>query len=196
MGRRLFLLAMVSLLASLALSTAAYADTGHVTVQLEVEKQIEGEAPSAPEDYVFILEGEEDAPMPDEAALTITGEGKAKFPEITYAEPETYRYTVREVPGDSASCTYDSSVYDVSVMITTDDGGNLSANVSATKEGESAKADKIRFVNRYETTVSTDDGTPLSQTGDMSHMIIAGVLCAAVIVIFVGVIIFRRGAGK
>lgn len=197
MRRRLFLFAIVLMLGSIAPMTAVYAETGSATVQLEVEKQVDGEAPSSPEEYVFVLEGDGDAPMPSENRTVVVGEGKADFPEITYTEPETYQYTIREVPGSSARCTYDSSVYDVTVMVTTDEEGDLTANVSATREGENVKADEIRFVNKYEPTPSDEeDGSSLSQTGDRNYIAIAAIICVAVIVIAAGAIIRRKGAGK
>lgn len=129
--------------------TAAYAQNISTEVCIEVEKQLEGDVPSSPEEYVFTLQAEGNAPMPSENTVTIRGAGSTSFPGIVYTTPETYHYTVEEIKGNSPGCFYDSSIYDVTVQITTDDKGNLSSAVSANKQGSASKVSDIVFVNKY-----------------------------------------------
>lgn len=201
MKRKLPLFIAILLLGVMSPLAVAHAATESATVELEVEKRVEGDVPSTPEDYVFVLEGKGDVPMPSEDTVTVAGEGRSSFPEITFTEPKTYQYTVREVPGSSEDCTYDTSVYDVTVEVVTDDDGNLSTAVWAEKQGSDTKASSIEFVNTYdspETTFPPDDEwiIPgiLPRTGDNGYggwvVLAVGV---AVLVLAIALRRIRRG---
>lgn len=203
MRRRLPFFIAVLLLGVMSPLAVAHAATESATVELEVEKRVEGDVPSTPEDYVFVLEGKGDAPMPSEDTVTVAGEGRSSFPEITFTEPKTYQYTVREVPGSSEDCTYDTSVYDVTVEVLTDDDGNLSTAVWAEKQGSDTKVSSIEFVNTYdspETTLPPDAPLPpddewiipgiLPRTGDNGYG--GGVVLAVGVVALVLAIALRR----
>lgn len=118
-------------------------------LQLEVEKSLTGDKPAQEETFFFLLEPVGDAPMPEEDTVSITGSGKAAFPVITYDAPEDYHYTLREVTGKTGGYTYDDTVYQLTVQVTTDDAGALTATLYLSKEGSEAKADQIEFINRY-----------------------------------------------
>ena len=169
-------------------------------LQLEVEKTILGDRPAPQETFTFLLEPVGDAPMPEEDTVTITGSGKVTFPPITFDTPEDYHYTLREVPGDTWGYTYDETVYLLTVQVTTDNAGNLTATLYLSKEGGEGKADKIEFVNRYraprpdtpeepEEPVNPDDTDPpvdpqpkpptdSADTGDESFLGLWITLCA------------------
>lgn len=176
---------------------AARADDGSVAVRIEVEKQLEGDVPSDAEEYSFVLEGEEGVPLPDRNMVTIIGEGTASFSEIVFVEPGTYRYTARELVGSSEGCSYDPSVYDVEVQVTTDDEGNLSAAVWAVKQGETCKSEEILFVNRYESPVEEEKDEELfgflPTTGDFSHAAL-GILAAIALSASAVAALARRGS--
>lgn len=178
------LLLIAAMAASMLLPPIAYADEGGAAVRFEVEKRLEGAVPAVEEDYVFVLESEGGAPLPDETRLTITGEGTASFPEITYDELETYRYTVRELAGDSKSCSYDPSVYEVTVQVTTDEEGQLEATVYASRQGSDAKAGSLLFVNSYEADDAEGDdffSRFFPTTGDDTYMILVSLAAFALI---------------
>lgn len=167
--KRLLLLFVTVLLAVMVFTPVdAYAESGYCTVNLEVEKQLQGNSSSDSEEYVFVLEGKEGAPLPNENIVKIVGDGKASFPDITFTEPETYHYTIREVPGDSEECIYDSSIYDVMVQVTTNDEGYLSATVWAMKQGETSKTEKILFINSYDT---VDEEEPSDKENDFFELL-------------------------
>lgn len=171
--------------------TAAFANDLPATVELEVEKRLEGDAPLVAEEYSFVLEGVEDAPMPDVAKVKIVGEGTTRFPAITYSAPGTFRYVIRELAGDAEGCTYDASMYDVTVEVTTDDAGALSAVVWGTKRGSLGKEGSFLFVNTYEP--STEKGKDplfgfLPTTGDSAYIAFSILTVIAILVFVVGAV--------
>lgn len=162
----------VSVLFLLSVSAA------EVTQELPVEKQVVGDTPSSPQTFTFQLEGKNSAPMPLSGdTLTITGGGKGSF-EILYDTPGDYQYTLREIPGNAAGYTYDSTVYTITVQVVWDDTfpDQLVATVHAGKEGDSGKANQALFINRYTAPTWEEDSpgptpTPkttwlIPQTGD------------------------------
>ena len=56
-----------------------------VNVAIPVSVELSGETPSPEETYTVVLQAVDDAPMPAENTLEITGEGTAAFPAITYS---------------------------------------------------------------------------------------------------------------
>ena len=166
--RRTRLSAALAVLLVLLLWLTPVSAAASAQLQLEVEKTLIGDKPASQETFTFLLEPVGDAPMPEENTVTITGSGKVTFPPITFDTPEDYHYTLREVPGDTWGYTYDDTVYLLTVQVTTDDAGNLTATLYLSQEGSDGKADKIAFINRYraprpdtpEEPVDPDDTTP------------------------------------
>ena len=75
--------------------------------------------------------------------------GAVSFVEnATYTEPGQYIYTIQETPNGVAGITYDSSVYTLTVNVTDDGSGKLTATKSLTKDG--AEATAISFNNTYD----------------------------------------------
>ena len=132
-----------------------------VAINIPVEKKLTGDKPPSVENFIFILKGEDaTTPMPASdsndmdslgvtATLTIAGTGTGSFGTIVYAEPNDYHYTITEEQGSAENYTYDSTVYNVTVQITSDDNGALSAQVSMSKDGETGKTDRAVFHNSY-----------------------------------------------
>lgn len=90
------------------------------------------------------------------SGLGIAHEGIAtstfKFPEIEYTVAGTYEYVVAERDDGKKGYTYDDTTYTVSVSVTDDEEGTLTAVVSET-------ADELKFDNTYtpeETSISFD----------------------------------------
>ena len=160
---------MLCVLLSLLMAGAgifpAYAAESTCEVRLEVEKKLTGDRPSKIEHFSFLLDGKDNAPMPEEDTITISGAGTGWFPAITYTEPNDYHYTLREIPGKNKRYTYDNTVYEVTVQVTTDDLGNLSASVYLWETGSADKPAAAEFVNHYD---APDLETP--KTGDDTHL--------------------------
>lgn len=66
----------------------------------------------------------------------------------TYTEPGTYVYDIKETPNGVGGITYDDSIYTVTVDVTDDGSGKLTAETSITKDGTAA--DAIVFDNSYD----------------------------------------------
>ena len=76
------------------------------------------------------------------AAGTNDKDGNITMDAVTYTKPGTYMYTVREKAGSNPGITYDRMTYEVTVYVTDNGDGTLSANV----EGP----EKMTFNNTYE----------------------------------------------
>lgn len=147
--RRTRLSAALAVMLVLLLWLTPVSAAASAQLPLEVEKTLIGDKPAPQETFTFLLEPEGDAPMPEEDTVSITGSGKVTFPPITYDTPEDYHYTLRELPGKTSGYTYDDTVYLLTVQVTTDDAGNLTATLYLSQDGSEGKADKIEFINRY-----------------------------------------------
>ena len=73
------------------------------------------------------------APAPVQRALTVKNGGTVYFTGFAFDEPGDYRYLVAERSGGAAHTTY-----------------GLAAGLWAVRSGETAKADGVLFVNRYD----------------------------------------------
>lgn len=83
------LLLVVLCLAVFPISTFA-ADA--VQVQIPVSIQTSGETPSPEENYTVELQAVDDAPMPSENVLEISGSGKAFFSYFPLSKPTSGRF--------------------------------------------------------------------------------------------------------
>ena len=119
---------------------------------VEVEKTVTGEEPPVTETFIFILTPLNGAPMPSDNQVTIKGEGKASFGQITYTLPGTYIYTIAETDGGVSGWYYDAEVYTLTVTVT-EKAGQLQANRVLTKKG--IASEKVLFTNRYNTNGDT-----------------------------------------
>ena len=122
-------------------------------------KVLEGRNWTDTDEFKFELSAtsENDAPLPDPAAVTVTNQnaddkGKAAidFGEITYNKPGEYTYEVREVKGDAGGIAYSDNVAKITVKVTVDTAGKLTAKVT--------KAEDKVFKNTY----SAKTETPLT----------------------------------
>ena len=145
------------------------------------------------------------APAPAQSVLTVKSGGTVYFTGFAFDEPGDYRYLGAERGGGTAHMTYDAHSYTVTVRVTGRPDGGLAAGLWAVRSGETAKADSVLFVNRYDpptaattrtpaatvTTVAAGTGTrtvkaaapaALPQTGDGFPIeALAAALCASVI---------------
>lgn len=119
-------------------------------------KVLEGRNWTDTDEFKFELSAtsENDAPLPDPATVTVTNQnaddkGKAAidFGEITYNKPGEYTYEVREVAGELGGITYSENVAKITVKVTVDTAGKLTAKVT--------KAEDKVFTNTYNAKTET-----------------------------------------
>lgn len=95
------------------------------------------------------------APMPASATATNDASGAITFGKINYAKAGTYVYTLAEVDGGDTRYDYDKSVYTVTVTVTDNSVGTLSAEVGLAKNH--MPSSEIVFVNGFAPTPLTYD---------------------------------------
>ncbi len=112
-----------------------------VTDQVAVTKQLTGRDMAAGEFAFELLEGSDVV-----ATGTNGADGSLALSPITYTEPGTHSYMLREVGGGThkAGVEYDGSVFDVTTTVTDNGDGTLSV---AHKVGNDANA--VGFTNSY-----------------------------------------------
>ena len=120
-----------------------------ITDQVKVNKTLEGRE---------LKEGEFNFELVEDGNVVATGsndaDGKVVFSSITYTQPGSHVYTVREVKGSETGITYDEQTYIVYTQITDNGDGTLSASHRAealTDGGELApvEGNAITFHNSY-----------------------------------------------
>ena len=141
-------------LCAVLLATAAFAQ-GSVAVTLPVSIRTAGADPEPNAAYTICLQAVDNAPMPDGAqngqySITVQGAGDYTFPQITYTAPGIYYYQISHAAGADTRCTYDATVYDVTVAITNrQDGNGLESSVTAHTGPSADKRDAMLFTNVY-----------------------------------------------
>lgn len=198
-------------LCAVLLATAAFAQGG-VAVTLPVSIRTAGADPEPNAAYTFCLQAVDNAPMPDGAqngqySVTVQGAGDYTFPQITYTAPGIYYYQISHAAGADTRCTYDATVYNVTVAITNkQDGTGLESAVTAHTGPSADKRDAMLFTNVYAprpttppTATPTPEPTPVTrvliQTGQLNWPIpVLGGL--AVVLVVVGVALTRKKAKK
>lgn len=135
------------------------------------------------------------APAPAQASLTIQGSGTAYFTGVAFDAPGDYRYTVTQAGGTAAHTVYDTHSYTVTVRVTSRPDGGLNTELWAVRSGETAKADSVKFTNRYDPpaapaasaapaarTAKGSAAPALPQTGDAFPVeALAAALCAGLV---------------
>lgn len=152
----------VLLLAVLCLAVFPFSASaaGVAEVRIPVTIQTSGETPSPEEDYTVELKAVDDAPMPSESVLKITGEGTDSFPAIQYTTPGVYCYVITQQAGSHARGHYDATVYYVRVSVTNAENGNLETVVAAHTDSEMTNAKRdITFTNVYDPIKRTTEAT-------------------------------------
>ena len=116
-------------------------------------KVLEGRNWTDTDEFKFELSAtsENDAPMPARTDATVRRDNTTiDFGEITYNKPGEYTYEVREVAGELGGITYSDNVAKITVKVTVDTAGKLTAEVTKPE-------DKV-FTNTY----SAKTETPLT----------------------------------
>jgi pilin isopeptide linkage protein len=129
-----------------------------VTISLEVENQITGDAPGETVPFTFVLEPKEDSePVSESLTTTIHGEGTAAFENITFTNPGVYEYTIYERDDAQEGYTYDASVYHVEVDVEADAQGKLETTITSHKNSERMKARSFEFINEYNDAIAIEE---------------------------------------
>ena len=124
-------------------NTYAVAPLGYsVSRDVSVKKELAGRDLREGEFSFELLEGDDVV-----ATATNAADGTVTFPELTYDAPGEHSYTVREVAGDAAGVSYDTTAYAVSVKVSDNGDGTLSATAS----GDTS----VTFKNVYEAAPAT-----------------------------------------
>lgn len=118
-------------------NTYAVSPTSYsISKDVAVKKELDGRDLREGEFSFELLEGDDVV-----ASATNAADGTVSFPELTYDTPGQHTYTVREVAGDAAGVTYDTSAYQVVVDVTDNGDGTLCAKAT----GDAS----ITFENTY-----------------------------------------------
>lgn len=113
-----------------------------VSRDVSVKKELAGRDLHEGEFSFELLEGDDVV-----ATATNAADGTVTFPELTYNAPGEHSYTVREVTGDAGGVSYDTTAYAVSVKVSDNGDGTLSATAS----GDTS----VTFKNVYEAAPAT-----------------------------------------
>ena len=111
--------------------------------QPEVTKALEGPAPEG-ETFTFVL-AEKDGKEIER--VTVTGEDTAVFKAITVYAAGEYKYTITEADGDTPGMSYDATAHEVTVTVTEDATGAISAAIKY-----DANETDLTITNTYTTT--------------------------------------------
>ncbi len=190
----------VLLLCITAIMPAAFAQQP-LSIQINVQKTLEGTLPAEPETFIIRLTAEgENTPMPNgryggSCDLSITGAGSAVFPDITFDTVGIYSYTIEEIPGTNADCTYDTRTYRLTISILNGEEDSLYSEIALRENGKTEKKNVAVFNNVYKTVVPTTPPGTITPTGVTDRwMHYAG--GAAGLLVITGIIVhFLRGKG-
>lgn len=165
-------------------------------VSVPVAVSLSGTLPSPAETFTVKIKADDIAyPMPQGSengiyTMTITGADTENIPAITYSKVGIYTYTIYQVKGTNGKCTYDDTVYTLTVNITNaGDGRGMETMAVLYPDEESSKQPVAEFDNVYdmklEPTVPSDD----PMTGDESNLVLYIVLVCASGITILGLVL-------
>lgn len=181
--------------------TNAY-ETTPADVTITAHKELLG-ATLTDGQFAFQLTG-----MGSDLRATNDAKGNVAFPHLLFTEPGTYTYELCELNDGQEGVTYDERVYVVTVTVTDDGLGHLSAEVSM-----DAADGALTFTNTYTPPVTPEEppapkpptkpdptpapkparpSRPLSKTGDVTSDAIVATLVAVAVTLLAGTLAMRR----
>lgn len=189
-----FLALVMAVMCSVTMALPAYAaELPGVSVPVTIS--LSGTLPYPAEDFTVVLKADDaDYPMPEGTVngaytMTITGEDTENFPAITYDRVGVYTYTVYQVAGTNKKCTYDDTVYALTVTISNKEGfSGLEATAVLYPDSEGEKLPGAEFENKYKVEPPSD--TP--KTGDESAPLLYAVLIVVSMGVIVGLLLTRK----
>lgn len=210
---RVFLRTILAVMCLLTMTALAFA-AENPGVSIPVTVSLSGTLPKPAETFTIRLKADDlSYPMPDGSVdgvytMTITGGTTKNLPTITYDRVGVYTYTIYQVAGSNTNCTYDDTVYVLTVYITNaEDGSGLEATVVLHLASQSEKLTDAEFRNRYKTIVpyeppktpNPEPNVPTVSTSPKTGDESAPVLYGALIVVSFGVLValaLTRKTGK
>ena len=181
--------------------TNAY-ETTPADVTITAHKELLG-ATLTDGQFAFQLTG-----MGSDLRATNDAQGNVAFPHLLLTEPGTYTYELRELNDGQEGVTYDERVYVVTVTVTDDGLGHLSAEVSM-----DAADGALTFTNTYTPPVTPEEppapkpptkpdptpapkparpSRPLPKAGDVTSDAIVATLVAVAVTLLAGTLAMRR----
>lgn len=181
--------------------TNAY-ETTPADVTITAHKELLG-ATLTDGQFAFQLTG-----MGSDLRATNDAQGNVAFPHLLLTEPGTYTYELRELNDGQEGVTYDERVYVVTVTVTDDGLGHLSAEVSM-----DAADGALTFTNTYTPPVTPEEppapkpptkpdptpapkparpSRPLPKAGDVTSDAIVVTLVAVAVALLAGTLAMRR----
>lgn len=127
-----------------------------VVVKLPVMKTLEGRTMTDSDKFVFDLNGEGSAPMPEHNQVTVQGKGDhtaaTTFDPIVFKNEGTYKYRITEHQGSIEHIQYSKVEYTVTVNIAKDPvSGALTSSYSmVSSAAPDVTSDTAAFVNVYQ----------------------------------------------
>ncbi len=138
---------ILALLLCFGMGLSAFAVNDSVSVKIKASVVCSGGVPETKEKYVLKLKSLDNG---SELFTEIDGEGECEFPELSFNEVGIYKYTVTQVKGNNKDCTYDGTVY--YLTITVFHGENIydfDIAAKVLKDGVDEKQDAVVFGNVY-----------------------------------------------
>lgn len=181
--------------------TNAY-ETTPADVTITAHKELLG-ATLTDGQFAFQLTG-----MGSDLRATNDAQGNVAFPHLLFTEPGNYTYELRELNDGQEGVTYDERVYVVTVTVTDDGLGHLSAEVSM-----DAADGALAFTNTYTPPVTPEEppapkpptkpdpapapkparpSRPLPKAGDVTSDAIVVTLVAVAVALLAGTLAMRR----
>ncbi|MBQ8303534.1 MAG: hypothetical protein IJX79_01085 [Clostridia bacterium] len=117
------------------------------TVAVNGTKLLTGKTMEANEFEFILSAATTGAPTPAYSTAQNDAKGKFTFGDITFTTAGTFVYNIVETEGSDSHYTYDKSVYTLTVTVTDNSEGTLSASYALTKNG--ADSSEIVFSNIY-----------------------------------------------
>lgn len=116
-----------------------------------VKKTVEGE-PKEKAEFIFMLKEKEENPegalLPENTEVRIEGSGEARFEEILFEQPGTYRFEITEKDTKESGYSYDGNIWTLTVKVK-DSGSYLKIeDISYEKAGTKVTGEP-EFINRY-----------------------------------------------
>lgn len=102
-----------------------------------------------------------DSNLPEQTTIEVEDTYICK---LTFDRIGTYKYKIKEIPKDNEDIIYDTTVYDVEVLVINEDG--LKAYVSIYVEGETTKKEAAGFNNTIKDKTTELSITKVDENGD------------------------------
>lgn len=150
--------------------TNTYTPTAY-EAEFKGSKELSGRGWKDSDTFNFTLTASGNAPMPAEGTngntktVTVNEDNAADFSfgEITFTQPGTYKYTIREDKGSIPGVSYDGSTYTVTVVVRADKGkldGAVTYVKNSSAPTNAPDPIKAEFTNTYE--AEDEEVTPVA----------------------------------